>query len=206
MSLNYRAFQPGLSPCVMAYSQPALWSRLLFLIAGFKNNCSAPFKKRQLDNDLVQKAYLSVTELGDERDLFAYQVTSVIVIISMCWRDWQCTQGWEPCGCPSPAVLAQAPGTGEPCSGMPRAGGSGAAWAAELNGGCGQWQTWEVMPCGAVLGRGIPEDALLKSLQKNDEKAGESSPQLCECCGGFSGLLFNSSVLSVRNDCSLDLM
>lgn len=55
MSLNYRAFQPGLSPSVMAYSQPALWSRLLFLIAGFKNNCPAPFRKRQLDNDLVQK-------------------------------------------------------------------------------------------------------------------------------------------------------
>lgn len=99
MSLNYRAFQPGLSSSVMAYSQPALWSRLLFLIAGFRNNCPAPFKKRQLDNDLVQKAYLSVTEPGTDQALFACQVTAVSVIISMCWRDWQHTQG-----CPSPAL------------------------------------------------------------------------------------------------------
>lgn len=111
MSLNCRAFQPGLSPSVMAYSQPALWSRLLFLIAGFKNNCPPPFKKRQLGNDLVQKAYLSVTELGNDQDLFASQVTTVSVIISMGWRDWQSTQGccpggaeWGHWGCPSPAL------------------------------------------------------------------------------------------------------
>lgn len=115
MSLNCRAFQPGLSPSVMAYSQPALWSRLLFLIAGFKNNCPPPFKKRQLGNDLVQKAYLSVTELGNDQDLFASQVTTVSVIISMGWRDWQSTQGC----CPGGAHPQPCPGTGEPCSGMP---------------------------------------------------------------------------------------
>lgn len=76
----------------MAYSQPALWSQLLFLIAGFKNNCPAPFKKRQLENDLVQKAYLSVTELGNDQDLSVCQATTVSVIISMFWRHCQLTQ------------------------------------------------------------------------------------------------------------------
>lgn len=62
------------------------------------------------------------------------------------------------------------------------------------------------MPCGVILGRGIPGDALLKTSQNNDEKAGESSTQLCECSWGFSGLLFNSSILFERNASSLDLM
>lgn len=62
------------------------------------------------------------------------------------------------------------------------------------------------MPAGVILGRAIPGDALLKTLQKSDGKVGESSAELCECCWGFSGLLFNCSILSERNACSLDLM
>lgn len=178
MSLNYRAFQPGLSPSVMAYSQPALWSRLLFLIAGFRNNCPAPFKKRQLDNDLVQKAYLSVTEPGNDQDLFAYQVTAVSVIISTCWRDWQHTQG-----CPSPAL---------PCPGHSWAlvwdapsWGFRWCWAAGLKGGCSHWHISEVMPCGAVLGRGIPGDALLKTLPEGWWKGWGKQPSPVWVLPGF---------------------
>lgn len=125
MSLNYRAFQPGLSPSVMAYSQPALWSWLLFLIAGFKNNCPAPFKKRQLGNDLAQKAYLSVTELGNDQDLFACQVTTVSVIISTGWRGWQCTQG---CRVGAQGVPIPGPALAHPWWGMPWAGVEQQGW------------------------------------------------------------------------------
>lgn len=118
MSLNYRAFQPGLSPSVMAYSQPALWSRLLFLIAGFKNNCPAPFRKRQLDNDLVQKC------------IYLFQSWVMIKIClpvrSPLWVWLFLRVGGT--GAPRGAALGvpmPCPGTGEPCSGMPELGVQG---------------------------------------------------------------------------------
>lgn len=104
MSLNYRAFQPGLSPSVMAYSQPALWSRLLFLIAGFRNNCPAPFKKRQLDNDLVQKGVFICYRAG-------YRSSSICLPGHCCECDY--FHGLE--------GLAAHPGVPIPSPALPRA-------------------------------------------------------------------------------------
>lgn len=100
MSLNHRAFQPRLSPSIMGCSQLALWSWLLFLVAGFKNNCPAPFVKTpQLDNDLVCRVYLSVTELGNDKDLFAHRA-KVVRLFLCAWRGLAANPGDSQVGAP----------------------------------------------------------------------------------------------------------
>lgn len=174
MSLNYRAFQFGLSPGIMGRLQPAPGSQLLFLIAGFKNNCLDPHTHTKARQWFRLHGIVTATELGNDADLFAYQVRNTGTLGGLGGSTHDCMS--------------------TPC---PRQLAGGCQFSPFLRFLLKQldlsenvvecWHVWEVISCRLVLGGGWARGNPPKTWYKDDEKVRQSNPHLRECCWGSLG-------------------